>query len=181
MGAPQAEFENICSESRGRSYLNQLDRACEARGVTEMGEDAPATRCVRAAADNWRCGKHLTATRAPAGPRQQPCALWTPSALRAAPPRRRSWSGCTRRLRRRARGGRATPALAFKSQLPGLTPRLAPQVERALIAETQALEGRRAAVSSAAALLKSSVGMSADLELAAHVASKRHAPLAALQ
>ena len=42
----QADFEVVCSESRARLYLAQLDRACEAQGVAGLGVDAAATRRV---------------------------------------------------------------------------------------------------------------------------------------
>ena len=45
----QADFEKLSTEGGGRAYLNELDRACEARGITGLGVDAPVVRCARAA------------------------------------------------------------------------------------------------------------------------------------
>jgi len=41
----QHDFEAVATDSGSRAWLNELDRLCEARGITEMGADAPATRC----------------------------------------------------------------------------------------------------------------------------------------
>jgi hypothetical protein len=44
----QHDFEAVATDSGSRAWLNELDRLCEARGITEMGADAPATRCKKA-------------------------------------------------------------------------------------------------------------------------------------
>lgn len=44
-----ADFEKLAVEGGGRAHLNALDRACEARGVTGLGADAPLARLPAAA------------------------------------------------------------------------------------------------------------------------------------
>jgi len=49
----KADFESICSSGRIRATLNALDEACDARGVTDFGVDARASRCVARSRCGW--------------------------------------------------------------------------------------------------------------------------------
>jgi hypothetical protein len=47
--SPQSDFDAICADGRLGAWLDELDALCAARGISGMGVDAPATRCVPAA------------------------------------------------------------------------------------------------------------------------------------